>query len=46
MNWSPPKGWMFEGGDWTVAVGGNRGVFAQTGKADYNKLYRALVGTE
>ena len=46
MNWSPPKGWMFAGGDWTVAVGGNTGVFAQTGKADYNKPYRALVGTE
>jgi roadblock/LC7 domain-containing protein len=43
MNWSPTRGWMFAGGDWTVAVGGNKGVFVETAKADFNKLYAALV---
>lgn len=43
MNWSPQHGWMFAGGDYTVAVGGNRGVFVETPKADFNKLYQALV---
>jgi roadblock/LC7 domain-containing protein len=43
MSWSPPKGWMFAGGDWTVAIGGDKGVFVETAKADYNKLFAALV---
>ena len=45
MNWSPPQGWMFAGGDWTVCVGGSRGVFVETAKADFNNLYDALVGS-
>ncbi len=44
MKWTPGQGWMYAGGDWTVAVGGNRGVFVETAKADFNKLYGALVG--
>jgi roadblock/LC7 domain-containing protein len=44
MNWVPQQGWMYAGGDWTVAIGGNRGVFVETAKADFNKLYSALVG--
>ena len=44
MNWVPQKGWAFSGGEWTVAVGGSRGVFVQTAKADFNKLFEALVG--
>jgi roadblock/LC7 domain-containing protein len=44
MNWSPPRGWMFAGGDWTVAIGDSKGVFVETGKADFNKLYVALAG--
>lgn len=44
MKWVPQQGWMYAGGDWTVAVGGNRGVFVETGKADFNELFRALVG--
>ena len=44
MNWVPQQGWMYAGGDWTVAIGGNRGVFAETAKADFNRLYSALVG--
>ena len=45
MNWIPQKGWAYTGGDWTVAVGGNRGVFVETSKADFNKLFEALVGS-
>lgn len=44
MNWVPQKGWMYAGGDMTVAIGGNKGVFVQTAKADFNKLFDALVG--
>jgi len=43
MNWVPQHGWMYAGGDWTVAIGGNRGVFVETAKADFNQLYKALV---
>lgn len=44
MKWTPQQGWAFSGGDWTVAVGGNRGVFVETNKADFNRLFAALVG--
>ena len=44
MNWVPQQGWMYAGGDWTVAVGGNRSVFVETSKADFNELFRVLVG--
>jgi roadblock/LC7 domain-containing protein len=44
MNWVPQKGWAYRGGDWTVAVGGNRGVFVETARADFNKLFETLVG--
>jgi roadblock/LC7 domain-containing protein len=43
MSWSPPRGWMFAGGDYTVAAAGGRGMFLETAKADFNKLYAALV---
>jgi roadblock/LC7 domain-containing protein len=46
MNWSPPQGWMFAGGDWTVCVAAGRGVFVETAKADFNKLFGALVGKQ
>lgn len=46
MKWLPAKGWAYSGGEWTVAVGGNLGVFVETGKADFNELFRALVGRE
>ncbi len=45
MKWTPQQGWMYAGGDWTVAVGGHRGVFVETAKADFNKLFQALVGS-
>jgi roadblock/LC7 domain-containing protein len=44
MNWTPQHGWMYAGGDWTVAIGGNKGVFIETAKADFNQLYKTLVG--
>ena len=44
MKWTPAQGWAFSGGDYSVCVGGNKGVFVETAKADYNALYRALVG--
>jgi roadblock/LC7 domain-containing protein len=46
MNWVPQKGWMYAGGDYTVAVGGTKGVFVETAKADFNELYRVLVGSK
>ena len=42
--WVPQKGWAYAGGDWTIVVGGTRGVFAKTAEADYNQLFEALVG--
>ena len=44
MNWVPQKGWAYSGGDWTVAIGGNRGVFVETAHADFNNLFQVLVG--
>ncbi len=44
MNWLPQRGWAFSGGDWTVAVGGNKGVFVKTAEADFNRLFEVLVG--
>jgi roadblock/LC7 domain-containing protein len=45
MKWSPQQGWAYSGGDWTVCVSGNKGVFVETAKADFNQLFAALVGT-
>ncbi len=44
MNWVPQQGWMYAGGDWTMAVGGNKGVVVETAKADFNNLFEVLVG--
>ena len=44
MPWTPQQGWAYSGGDWTVAVGGTRGVFIETKKADFNRLFEILVG--
>ena len=46
MNWTPQQGWAYSAGEWTVAVGegGRKGVFVETAKADFNNLFRALVG--
>jgi roadblock/LC7 domain-containing protein len=46
MPWTPQQGWAYSGGDWTVAIGGGgyKGVFVETAKADFNKLFEVLVG--
>jgi roadblock/LC7 domain-containing protein len=44
MDWTPQQGWAYRGGDYTVVIGGSRSVFAETGKADLNTLFGALVG--
>lgn len=44
MQWVPQQGWAYSGGDLTVAIGGNKGVFVETAKADFNQLFRVLVG--
>lgn len=44
MNWVPQQGWMYAGGDMTVAIGGNKGVFIETARADFNQLFKVLVG--
>ena len=43
MPWTPQQGWAYTGGDMTVAVGGNLGVFIKTEKADFNRLFKVLV---
>jgi len=47
QNWTPQLGWAYASGEWTVAIGGNgyRGVFIQTAKADFNKLFETLIGS-
>src|ERR687884_1731288 len=48
MQWVPQQGWAYSGGDWTVAVGGGgyKGVFVETARADFNRLFEALVESE
>ncbi len=46
MKWVPQQGWMYAGGDWTIAIGGNQGVFIETAKADFNQLFKVLVGEQ
>jgi roadblock/LC7 domain-containing protein len=38
------RSWAFAGGNYSVCVGGNKGVFIETAKADYNALFKALIG--
>ena len=44
MNWVPQHGWAYSGGEWTACIGdgGKRGVFVETSKADFNRLFEAL----
>ena len=44
MKWTPAQGWACSGGHMTIAVGGSYGVFIKTDKADFNRLFGALVG--
>jgi roadblock/LC7 domain-containing protein len=43
MNWTPQHGWAYAGGDWTIVVGGHKGVFAETAKTDLKALFRRLT---
>jgi roadblock/LC7 domain-containing protein len=43
MAWVPQRSWTYSGGDMTVAIGGNKGVFAKTSEADLNKLFEVLA---
>jgi roadblock/LC7 domain-containing protein len=43
FNWLPEHGWTYSGGDLTIAVGGNRGVFVKTAEADFSQLFDALI---
>ena len=43
MQWTSPQGWAFSGGNYPVCIGGNKGVFVETTKADFNELFKALV---
>jgi roadblock/LC7 domain-containing protein len=46
MQWTPMQGWAYSGGEYTVAIGegGTKGVFIETAKADFNRLFQVLVG--
>jgi roadblock/LC7 domain-containing protein len=44
FGFAPQHGWAYSGGEWSVAVGGHRGVFVKTADADYNELFQVLVG--
>lgn len=44
MQWLPQQGWADSGGDMTVAVGSNKGVFIKTKKANFNELFNVLIG--
>jgi hypothetical protein len=48
MRWVPQQGWAYSGGDWTVAIGGGgyKGVFVETARADFNKLFEVLVESD
>ena len=43
FNWLPEHGWTYSGGELTIAVGGNRGVFVKTAEADFNQLFEVLI---
>ncbi len=45
-NWLPEHGWTYSGGDLTIAVGGNRGVFVKTAEADFKQLFEALIQSQ
>jgi roadblock/LC7 domain-containing protein len=40
-SWVPQHGWAYSGGEWTACIGdgGNRGVFVETSKAGFNRLF-------
>ena len=43
FNWLPQQAWEYSGGDLTIVVGGNRGVFVKTAEADFDQVFAALT---
>lgn len=44
MTWTPRIGWVYAGGELTVAVSNNFGVFAKTFEVNFDDLFNGLVG--
>ena len=42
MTWTPRRCWIYSGGDWIVAVGHGRLVFARADDTDLDELHRHL----
>lgn len=45
MPWTPQRGWAYAGGQYSVCIGngGYRGLFIETAKADFNRLFQLLT---
>lgn len=43
MKWTPFKGFAVSAGAFSVCAAGNIGVFVETEKADFNKIFSALA---
>ncbi len=43
MKWNPFKGFAVSAGEYTVCAAGNTGIFVETAKADFNKVFQALA---
>jgi roadblock/LC7 domain-containing protein len=43
MQWTPAQGWAFSGGNYSICIGGNKGVIVESSKANFNELFKALV---
>ncbi len=43
MKWTPLKGFAVSAGDYSVCAAGNTGLFVETAKADFNKIFQALA---
>jgi roadblock/LC7 domain-containing protein len=43
MKWTPFKGFAVTAGEFSVCAAGNTGLFVETAKADFNKIFQALA---
>jgi roadblock/LC7 domain-containing protein len=43
MKWTPFKGFAVSAGEFSVCAAGNTGLFVETSKADFNKIFQALA---
>ncbi len=41
--WEPLRGWIYSGGDWTVAANPSCWVLAEAGESNISELHRALI---